>query len=158
MNTSRPREILITRSPAETREVAAGLAGSLLPGDVLALCGELGSGKTCFVQGLARALGVRGRVSSPTFTLMHEYQGRLPVFHVDLYRLFTGADLAELGLDDDALARGITVIEWADRAEGELPERALRIRFETLPGENARRITVERPAGPKRGTGPDARP
>ena len=132
MNTSRPREILITRSPAETREVAAGLAGSLLPGDVLALCGELGSGKTCFVQGLARALGVRGRVSSPTFTLMHEYQGRLPVFHVDLYRLFTGADLAELGLDDIPRAR-----DNRHRVGGQggrqLPERALRIGFETLP-------------------------
>lgn len=158
MNTSRSREIRIARSPEETRQIAAELADELRPGDVVALRGDLGSGKTCFVQGLAQALGVRGRVSSPTFTLVHEYHGRMPIYHVDLYRLFSGVDLAELGLNDDAVSRGITVIEWADRAESELPDRAMDIWFEILPGINTRRITVGRNAGSMRGTGPDTQP
>lgn len=154
MNTSKLRKERITRSPDETRKFAAELAVALSPGDVLALRGNLGSGKTCFVQGLARALGVRSRVSSPTFSLIHEYKGRFHLFHVDLYRLATGTCLESLGLDDDANTGGITAIEWADRAECDLPDRALSIWFETLPEENTRRITVEWPGcdGVRNGT------
>ena len=103
-------------SESETREIAASLASRLSAGDVLLLHGDLGSGKTAFVRGLARGLGVDPEeVSSPTFTLVHEYRGgRLPIVHVDLYRL-DGIDLDEVGLDEALASAGIVAIEWAER-------------------------------------------
>ncbi len=129
-------------SPAETRALAAALAATLRPGAVLALHGDLGSGKTCFVQGLARALGVRQAVTSPTFVLVQIYDGPLPLVHVDLYRLHGLDDLASLGLDDLLETRGIVVIEWAERARDWLPPQTIHITFEpgTTPGE--RQITI----------------
>jgi tRNA threonylcarbamoyladenosine biosynthesis protein TsaE len=105
-----------SNSEAETRAIAARLAADLAPGDVLLLSGDLGAGKTAFVRGLAEGLGIdAGEVTSPTFTLVHEYHGgRLPLIHVDLYRL-DRADLDEIGLDDDLAGRGIMAIEWAER-------------------------------------------
>ena len=103
-------------SESQTRAIAAGLASRLRAGDVLLLHGDLGSGKTAFVRGLAAGLGGDpADVTSPTFTLVHEYRGgRLPIVHVDLYRL-DGIDLDEVGLDDALAAAGIVAIEWADR-------------------------------------------
>ena len=107
---------LPSQSEDETRAIAAGLAATLGAGDVLLLTGDLGSGKTAFVRGLAEGLGVRPEeVTSPTFTLVHEYRGgRLPLVHVDLYRL-ESADLDEVGLDPDLAAAGVTAVEWAER-------------------------------------------
>jgi tRNA threonylcarbamoyladenosine biosynthesis protein TsaE len=103
-------------SEDETRQIAAGLAASLQPGAVLLLSGDLGAGKTAFVRGLAEGLGINtDEVTSPTFTLVHEYRGgRLPLIHVDLYRL-DRADLDEIGLDEDLAAKGVVAIEWAER-------------------------------------------
>lgn len=103
-------------SEADTRAVAARLAGTLRPGAVLLLSGDLGSGKTAFVRGLAWGLGIDpDAVTSPTFTLVHEYRGgRLPLVHVDLYRL-DSADLDEIGLDQGLAARGVVAIEWPER-------------------------------------------
>ena len=105
-----------SRSEAETRALAAGLAAKLQPGAVLLLSGDLGAGKTAFTKGLAEGLGVDpADVTSPTFTLVHEYRGgRLPLIHVDLYRL-DRADLDEIGLDQDLAATGVTVVEWSER-------------------------------------------
>lgn len=105
-----------SHSEAETRKIASTLAATLRPGAILLLSGDLGAGKTAFVKGLAEGLGVDARdVTSPTFTLVHEYRGgRLPLIHVDLYRL-ERADLLELGMDSDLAATGVVAIEWAER-------------------------------------------
>jgi tRNA threonylcarbamoyladenosine biosynthesis protein TsaE len=112
-----------TQSAAETRALAGELAAGLRAGDVLALHGELGAGKTCFIQGLAAALGVREAVSSPTYTLVHEYAGRVPLYHLDLYRLRGADEALAMGLDEWLEGDGVTVIEWAERAAEVLPAR-----------------------------------
>jgi tRNA threonylcarbamoyladenosine biosynthesis protein TsaE len=109
---------------------------------VLGLFGELGAGKTALVKGIARGLGIMQDVTSPTFTLIHEYGGgRLPLFHVDLYRLDSVGQALAIGIDDYLNGSGVTVIEWAEKIEPLLPERTRRIRIASL-GENARRIEV----------------
>ena len=121
-----------TTSPEETFELARKFASRLKAGDVLALTGELGSGKTCFVQGLAQGLGVpKGLyVRSPSFILINEYRGgRLPLYHIDFYRLSEPADVGDLGLEEYIDGDGIAAIEWADRFPGAWPERAHHIQF-----------------------------
>ena len=105
-----------SHTESDTRAIAARVAATLTPGAVLLLSGDLGAGKTVFTKGLAEGLGLDpGDVTSPTFTLVHEYRGgRLPLIHVDLYRL-DRADLDEIGLDPDLAALGVTVVEWAER-------------------------------------------
>lgn len=134
-----------SRSPAETRKLAARLARRLQPGTVVALFGGLGSGKTCFVQGLAAALGVRGPVASPSFTFVHEYAGRVPLYHMDLYRLGGAEDLNDLDWDEYLEGRGITVVEWAERARDRLPRTCVRVRLEPGCQPNERRVTIECP-------------
>ena len=137
-----------TKSAAETQALAAALAAEMPPGTVLCLHGDLGAGKTCFVQGLARALGVRRPVGSPTFTLINEYPGRKPLAHIDLYRIRGAGDAFGLGLEDYLFHfGGIVAIEWAERAEDLLPEDCWHVRLEPgAEGEESRRVTVERPA------------
>lgn len=118
-----------TRSPEETWELAAELADELGPGTVIALHGELGAGKTCFIQGLAAALGIDEPITSPTYTLIGEYEGRLPLHHIDLYRLSGPTEALGLGLEEYFDIDGITAIEWAERAEGLLPPDLLHIRI-----------------------------
>ena len=105
-----------SNSEAETRAIAAALAPTLTPGAVVLLSGDLGAGKTAFVRGLAEGLGIDpDEVTSPTFTLVHEYRGgRLPLIHVDLYRL-DRAELDEVGLDQDLAVKGVTAVEWSER-------------------------------------------
>ncbi|HYI29405.1 MAG TPA: tRNA (adenosine(37)-N6)-threonylcarbamoyltransferase complex ATPase subunit type 1 TsaE [Bradyrhizobium sp.] len=105
-----------SESEHDTHEIARSLAAELTAGSVLLLCGDLGAGKTAFVRGLAAGLGISSdEVTSPTFTLVHEYRGgRLPLIHVDLYRL-DRADLDDIGLDEDLAAGGVVAIEWAER-------------------------------------------
>jgi len=111
---------LVTRSPEETEAAGARLAGRLRSGDLVLLQGPLGAGKTTFVRGLARGLGSRAHVMSPTFQLVRIYEGPLQLAHVDLYRLEPGAPLADLGLEE-LLEAGAVVVEWGERlpaAEG----------------------------------------
>ena len=131
---------IVTRSDAETEAVGAELASRLGPGARVLLYGELGAGKTAFVRGLAAGLGIDpDEVSSPTFTLVQEYQGRLPLIHVDLYRLASG-EVDDLGLDALA-ADGVLAIEWAERLPRPDPA-AIHVRLEHA-GEDARRIAVD---------------
>ena len=133
----------VTRSPEETRALAAELAEHLKPGDVLALHGDLGAGKTCFIQGLAQALAVDQPVSSPTYTLVNEYRGRLPLYHIDLYRLQTADEALDFGLDEYMDGTGITAIEWAERAEQALPARTIHVRLRHGNEEQAREVSMD---------------
>ncbi|MGN7470918.1 tRNA (adenosine(37)-N6)-threonylcarbamoyltransferase complex ATPase subunit type 1 TsaE [Brevibacillus sp. SAFN-007a] len=125
--------------PEETQRFAEQLAKSLAPGDFLALEGDLGAGKTTFTQGLARGLGVRQVVNSPTFTIIKEYQGRLPLYHMDVYRV--GDDPDSLGLDDYFFGEGVCVVEWASLLAEYLPTDRLTV-FLRAAGEEARSIEL----------------
>ncbi|HXG16425.1 MAG TPA: tRNA (adenosine(37)-N6)-threonylcarbamoyltransferase complex ATPase subunit type 1 TsaE [Calidithermus sp.] len=138
--------VLVSRTPEETRAAGETLGRTLGPGDVVALTGELGAGKTCFIQGLVRALDVRTPATSPTFVLVNEYRGRLPVHHVDAYRTAGAAELADIGLEELMDGDGVTVIEWADKAEPLLPARTIRVHI-TGVGDEPREITITRPSG-----------
>jgi tRNA threonylcarbamoyladenosine biosynthesis protein TsaE len=121
---------ILTRSVDETRQVGARLAEALLrPGDLVVLAGPLGSGKTAFAQGVARGLGVTDPVVSPTFTIVREYSGRLPLAHVDLYRLERLQELHDLGFDE-ILDDRVTLVEWGDAAGPLLPADRLEIRLD----------------------------
>ena len=135
--------MFISKSPAETEAIGRQLAENIGPGSFLALKGELGSGKTMFVKGLVAGLGTSCDVTSPTFTILHEYGGgRLPVYHFDFFRLANRESVARLGLDDYFFGDGISVIEWADRFPEFIPRQARWILFE-IKSENQRAITFE---------------
>ena len=140
--TSVADDAILSRSDAETETIGADLATRLVAGSRVLLYGELGAGKTAFVRGLAAGLGVDpDEVSSPTFTLVQEYRGRLPLYHVDLYRLAPG-EVDDLGLDALA-ADGVLAIEWAERMPRD-DAAAIEVRLEHA-GEDHRRITVTVP-------------
>ena len=133
---------LESHSAAETIAFGQRLADNLGPGDVVALHGELGAGKTCLVKGIARGLGVTQDVTSPTFTIVHEYRGgRLHLVHVDLYRLDTPQQAAAVGIEDHFYGEAVTVIEWAEKISQLLPPRTINVRLEWR-GENGRAIVV----------------
>ena len=135
------RGVRESEGPAATEALGAELAAALAPGDVVLVCGELGTGKTTFVRGASRALGVAGAVTSPTFTIGRRYAGRVPVAHVDLYRL------DDLGEEDPALLADylgpdvVTFVEWPERAGDRVPAAARRVRLEHLGGDR-RRVTI----------------
>jgi tRNA threonylcarbamoyladenosine biosynthesis protein TsaE len=147
---------LVAATPEETRAAGEALGRTLGAGDVVGLYGELGAGKTCFVQGLARGLDVASHATSPTFVLVNEYRGRLPVHHVDAYRTATLTELVDLGLLDLMGGDGVTLVEWADKAEPLLPARAVHVRIDGV-GDEPRRITITRP-DPPGGVGGSAKP
>ena len=134
----RPTLELLTDSPDETQAVGKAIVPALRSGDVISLTGDLGAGKTTFVQGVARALGVTDRVVSPTFTLVRQYEGTLPVYHFDIYRLDNLQDVLDLGFEEILDLGGIVFIEWGDAIEALLPEAYLQIEL-TIPGEDSRR-------------------
>jgi ATPase, YjeE family len=121
---------LVSASPEATRTFAARLATVAAPGDVLCLWGDLGAGKTVFAKGFGAGLGVRDTILSPSFVLMGEYLGRLPLFHVDLYRLATATEALDGGLLDDREATGVLLIEWPDRLGDALPQDRFDVRIE----------------------------
>ncbi|HUM15751.1 MAG TPA: tRNA (adenosine(37)-N6)-threonylcarbamoyltransferase complex ATPase subunit type 1 TsaE [Candidatus Nitrosotalea sp.] len=137
-------ETLISRSPEETQAIGERLGARLAAGAVVACTGELGAGKTCFLQGLARGLGVTGDVTSPTFVLINQYRGRLPVYHLDAYRTGSLTELVDLGLEEMLHGDGVTVIEWADKLLPLLPARTIRVHLSGL-GDEPREILIQEP-------------
>lgn len=130
----------ISNSPDETEEFARRFANDIKPGDVFALKGDLGAGKTQFVKGLVAGLGTDAAVASPTFTIIHEYAGgRLPIYHFDLLRLEDRSSIERLGLDEYFFGEGVCVVEWADHFPDLIPEQARWIEFE-IKSENVRKI------------------
>ena len=132
----------ITSSPEETENLGARLAEKLLPGTVIAFRGDLGAGKTAFTRGLARGLGCREQVTSPTYTIVNEYLGgRLPLFHFDMYRLGSSEDLWDIGWEDYLERNGICAVEWSENVADAM-EGAVTVSISKL-DENSRRITIE---------------
>jgi tRNA threonylcarbamoyladenosine biosynthesis protein TsaE len=136
--------VVTTASPEETQAAGERLARTLGPGDVVALSGELGAGKTCFVQGLVRGLGGTTWATSPTFVLVNEYRGRLPIHHVDAYRLTTPAEMIDIGILELIDGDGVTLIEWAERVSSLLPERTIAVSIDGV-GDEPRTITIRPP-------------
>lgn len=135
-------------SVEQTRRFAACLASFLTPGMVLCLTGDLGAGKTTFTQALAVALGVTEPVSSPSFTIVHEYHsGRFPLYHMDVYRIEEATELEDFGFDDYFAGKALIVVEWAERVESLLPENRIRMGLYRCEDENRRilRITAKTP-------------
>jgi len=130
--------VVETHSADETARLGERIGRALVAGDVVALTGELGAGKTAFVQGLARGLGIGGRVASPTFTIVNEHPGAVPLFHVDFYRLAHEAELINIGFDDYFERGGVVVVEWAERFVAALPADRLDVRIEITGAESRR--------------------
>lgn len=130
-----------TTSGDETARVGGALAPALEPGDVVLLAGDLGSGKTTLARGLGRALGISEPVVSPTFTLVREYEGRLPLVHVDVYRLDHVQELHDLGLEEYIDSDAVTLVEWGDVVAAHLPAERLDVELEAGPGDDDRTIT-----------------
>jgi tRNA threonylcarbamoyladenosine biosynthesis protein TsaE len=134
-----------SNGPDETAALGERIGAILEPGDVLLLQGELGAGKTCLTQGVARGLGIAGPVCSPTFVLVGEYEGRLHLYHADLYRLENPLEVADLDLDRSSES-GVLIVEWPERAPEWLPREHLLVKFEHA-GPSARRIRFEAHGG-----------
>ena len=134
----------VSKNESDTEAFGERLAGRLRPGDVVAYTGALGMGKTALTRGLARGLGCRGRVTSPTFTIVNEYDGPTPLFHFDLYRLSSPEELYDIGWDDYLDRGGVCAVEWSERAAEALPEDAIRVELaRSAENDGWRVITVE---------------
>lgn len=135
----------ISNSYDETLKIAASFAGTLNKGDVLCMYGDLGAGKTAFVQGLAKGLGIDEPITSPTFTIVNEYEGTLPLYHFDVYRIADSDEMYEIGFDEYVYGEGVSVIEWCELIEDILPEKRYNITItkDYEKGENYREIEIE---------------
>lgn len=133
----------ISSSAEETKKFGSKLAGSLRKGDVVALIGPLGSGKTCLVQGICAGLGVKEFVTSPSFVIINQYPGRFWVYHFDLYRLKDRKELIDLGYEEFFYDNGICLIEWAEKVKELLPQKRIEISMKIV-SKNQRRIKVKR--------------
>lgn len=133
-----------TESPEETQNLGETFGKTLKPGDVVALIGDLGTGKTCLTQGIARGIGIAAGevVSSPSYILINEYNGKIPIYHIDLYRLENMPEIADLGIGEYIDSDGVCIIEWAERMEEGLPETCIRI-YITWEDENTRIIKIQ---------------
>ena len=137
-------EKYITNDVTGTFDVASSFANTLKPGAVVSLTGELGSGKTVFAKGVARALGVKDNVVSPTFTLINEYHGDEVIYHMDFYRLNSLEEILNIGVDDYFFSDGICLVEWAEKMGKIFPDNAIKVVIIHVKGNN-REIIIERP-------------
>ncbi len=134
--------VYITHSESETEELGASIAQKLRDGSVVAFYGELGSGKTAFVRGMARGMGIQAQVTSPTFTIVNEYIGPRSLFHFDMYRLGSADELYDIGWEDYLARNGVCAVEWSENVEGAFEGDEVVISFRKL-DESTREITVE---------------
>ena len=135
---------IISRSERETENAGAELAKKLAPGAVVALFGDLGAGKTAFVRGMCRGLGIDFPVSSPTFTVVNEYPGKIPLFHFDMYRLASSDELFDIGWDDYLERGGVCAVEWSENVRDALPPDAVTVTIARCPENDGwRTITIE---------------
>ena len=134
--------VIKTRSAKETIQLGDRIGKSLKPNDVVALTGDLGAGKTTLIQGIAKGMGIKNWVTSPTFTIINEFKGRLDLFHVDLYRIEGLDEIEDIALEEYFHKDGVTVIEWAEKAGGILPASRINIKID-FESENARKITIK---------------
>lgn len=132
----------ISESEKDTFAIGARLSKTLSPGNVVAFFGDLGSGKTVFVRGMADGLKLSSRVSSPTFTIVNEYLGDLPLFHFDMYRISSSEELFDLGWEDYLNRGGICAVEWSENIKEALPENTIIVTFKKT-GDNSREITID---------------
>ena len=137
------QERAVTRSTDETLELARAVGELLRPGDVVSLVGELGAGKTVFARGVARALGVTELVVSPTFTIVREYEGRVPLVHVDVYRIDAVQELHDLGFEEVVRDDAVTIVEWGDMIDGLLPGERLDVRLTPGAADDERVVEIE---------------
>ena len=133
----------VTENPQETEALGQKLAACLHGGETVAFTGGMGMGKTVFTRGLARGLGVQQGVASPTFTIMREYEGRLPIYHFDMYRIHSLNDLYNCGFFDYVDGDGILIIEWSENISDYLPPSTIFVHFEQGETDNQRRIRIE---------------
>lgn len=139
-----------SKSPAETEAIGQDLAARLSPGTVVAFTGDLGAGKTAFVRGMARGLGIPQRVTSPTFTIVNEYEGgQLPLFHFDMYRLHSADDLFDIGWEDFLRRGGICAVEWSETIREALDEETIYVDIRRGQGEQERILTLHGPGLPE---------
>ena len=133
----------ISNGEEETEALGSRLGALVTPGTVIAYTGDLGAGKTAFTRGLARGLGVTGRVTSPTFTIVNEYEGgRMPLFHFDMYRLGSSDELFDIGWEDYIARGGVCAVEWSENVDDALEEDTIRVDIRRGDNDNQRRITV----------------
>ena len=140
--------VLTSSSPGETFSLGEGLAPLLEKGDVVALRGPLGAGKTCFVKGIALGLGISEEVTSPTYTIISEYEGKVPVYHIDAYRLGGEEDFISLGGEEIIFGEGISLIEWSERIPGFILSGAYKVDIAIIEGDT-RRISIYRSESPQ---------
>ena len=137
------KDKIITSSPEETKKLGEKIAQSFYPGQVVAMFGPLGSGKTCLTQGICSGLGVKDFVVSPSFVLINEYQGKYKVYHIDLFRLEKLSEIINLGYEEYFYGDGICIVEWAEKASALLPEKRMDIHLKIL-SESEREIRIEK--------------
>ncbi|MCE5249201.1 tRNA (adenosine(37)-N6)-threonylcarbamoyltransferase complex ATPase subunit type 1 TsaE [bacterium] len=137
-------ERFVSMSEPETLSIAGAFAKTLSPGTLVALTGELGTGKTVFARGVALGLGVKEKVTSPTFTLINEYRGQIPLYHMDLYRLNSKREIEDIGVSDYFYGNGICIVEWAEKLDELMPENTVSVSFRQI-DPNRREIIIERP-------------
>ena len=137
-------ERLTIHSEGEMSALGQALAGELHAGDVIAMTGNLGAGKTALTKSIARGLGITEMVTSPTFTILQEYRGRLPLYHFDVYRIEEEEEMFELGYEDYFYGQGVCVVEWADRVKGLLPENTLHVEISYGAGPEERLVRIWR--------------
>ena len=135
---------MLTNSASETMLIGEKLAKGLKPGDIVALSGDLGSGKTTFTKGIGKGLGVKDsrRINSPTFVLIKEYSGKTPLYHLDLYRLDALKEIENLAVEEYIYGTGVTVIEWAEKIKNLLPEKHILVKFK-VKGDTKREVVIE---------------
>ncbi len=140
--------VISSSSEEETINIGEVLGKLLTPGTIIGLNGELGAGKTVFVKGIARGLNIQEEPNSPTFVIMNKYEGRIPLYHFDLYRISSAEELEGIGYEDYFYGNGVTVVEWSDRVREIFPDRTIRVEI-TIPdepdgkAETVRRINIE---------------